>query len=224
MMLTFWPVLLSPVSASMFFAGQVWPFWFLMIAFLIAFINERFFLSALMLGMMLAMRQTSLVIAAAVAIFMISRIPVQKYLILMMIVMLVYLALTVPFVGRVVSVYLSLYIPSDAIERSLTILRNPMNQVALVNWLYVFGIESIRSILQIATGGVFLLIIFLTRGRSVGVFLILMGVMYLVVISLNGQVFRYYYIPGLIAAALGTALSVANGGVRSFSDQPIAQT
>ena len=223
MILSFWPVMLSPMSAGMFFNGQVWLFWFLITGFLIAFINERLVLAAIILGIVLATRQTSLAIAAAVAVFMISRIPMRKYFILMAIVILIYSGLTLPFAGRLESFFSELYFPSEAVEINLRVNRNPMNQVALVNWVYVFGIESIRPILQIATGGAFLLLIFLTRNRSVGNFLILMGVMYLVVISLNGQVFRYYYTPGLIIASFGTALSVASASVRSFSDQSTAQ-
>lgn len=217
MILSFWPVMLSPMSAGMFFNGQVWLFWFLITGFLIAFINERLVLAAIILGIVLATRQTSLAIAAAVAVFMISRIPMRKYFILMAIVILIYSGLTLPFAGRLESFFSELYFLSEAVEINLRVNRNPMNQVALVNWIYVFGIESMRLVLQIAAGGFFLLLIFLMRSRDTGIFLILMGVMFLVVISLNGQIFRYYYVPGLIIASFGVAVSVTSASARCSS-------
>ena len=219
LIIAFWPVLLSPVGASMFFDGQVWLFWFLIVAFLVALINERLVLAAITLGIILATRQTSLAIGAAVAIFMISRIPVKKYFFSTAVVVIVYLVLTLPFTGHAESFLSSLYFTSSATELNLMVNRNPMNQVALVNWVYVFGIESMRLIIQVGAGGCFLLLIFLTRNQGVANSLILTGVMYLVVISLNSQVFRYYYVPGLIIASFGIALSVTSTKIWRCSAQ-----
>ncbi|MDE2582196.1 MAG: DUF2029 domain-containing protein [Rhodospirillales bacterium] len=193
-------VIASRPSTEMVYQGEVWPLWFMVSAFAVAYYRQRWWLAAVMLGLLLACNQTTLVLAALLAVWQLrSGAPWRKTIGLGAVTAAVYVAITFPFARGVVAFIDQNYIvlPHLAGIMSEQKFHNSITEVSVVNVLTRLHLMSLRGLLQLAAGiaGMAVLALRRTTPRA---FLAVCALTYLVAIGLNVQVWKYYYIQGLL--------------------------
>ena len=75
---------------------------------------------------------------------------------------------------------------------------NAITQVSLINVLTRLGLIGLRGPLQVGIGIIGMAVLALRRRTTTGDFLAVCALTYLVAIGLNVQVWKYYYIQGLV--------------------------
>ncbi len=187
-------------STEMVYQGEVWPLWFLVSAFVVAYYRERMVVAAVLLGLLLACNQTTLVLAALLGVHQLRTGRWRETLLLGAIVLAVYAAIVVPFARGVVAFIDQNYItlPHLAGIMSERTYRNAITQVSLVNVLTRLGLIGLRAKLQVLAGLAGMASVAAWRGMTKAQFLAICGLVYLVTVGLNTQVWKYYYVQGLI--------------------------
>ncbi len=188
-------------STEMLYDGEVWPLWWMISLFAFLIHRRRLRVAALVLGLLLACSQISLAIAALFGVYQIrSTASWRDTVLLAGISSAVYLAFVLPFAhglaGFVVEYYI--VIPHLAGVISERLRHNSITQVSLVNLLSRAGLTGLRAWLQAATGIAGMAVLAVRRSTTPAQFLTVCGLTYLWAISLNMQVWKYYYVPGLL--------------------------
>ncbi len=191
----------SRPSTEMVYQGEVWPLWFMVSALAVAFYRQRLRLAAVLLGLLLACNQTTLVLAALLGVYQLrSGARWRGTLLLGGIVLVVYGAIVFPFARGVVAFMNECYIviphlAAVMIERAF---HNSITQVSLVNLLTRLDLIGLRGPLQVAAGIIGMAVLALRQRTAPREFLAVCALTYLVAIGLNAQVWKYYYIQGLV--------------------------
>jgi len=188
-------------STEMLYDGEVWPLWWMISLFAFLIHQRRLRMAALVLGLLLACSQISLAIAALFAVYQLrSMASWRDTFLLAGISAAVYLAFVLPFArglaGFIVEYYI--VIPHLAGIISERLHHNSITQVSLVNLLSRAGLAGLRAWLQAAVGMTGMAVLALRRSTTPAQFLTLCGLTYLWAIGLNMQVWKYYYVPGLL--------------------------
>ena len=188
-------------STEMLYDGEVWPLWCLISVFAFLIHRRRLRMAALVLGLLLACSQISLAIAALFGVYQLrSAARWRETFLLAGIVTAVYLAFVLPFAHGLAGFVEEYYIviPHLAGLISERLRHNSITQVSLVNLLSRAGLTGLRAWLQAATGIAGMAVLALRRSTTPAQFLTVCGLTYLWAISLNMQVWKYYYVPGLL--------------------------
>ncbi|HTC10503.1 MAG TPA: hypothetical protein VK726_17200, partial [Acetobacteraceae bacterium] len=193
----------------MILGGQAWPYWWLVVAFAVSLLFPSWLLSAAIVGALLATQQTAVAIAALFGIYLFFAVGRSMSVRVMMIAFLIFGLAMLPWVivQPALPVYLYIGIQKTfALEHALDP-RWDWSEVSILNLLRAMGTGHMRALLQIfalLSGALYLA---LARGITLRTFACLTGVVYLFAVSLNVQVFRYYYYPGLLLIALGLSIT-----------------
>ncbi len=191
----------SRPSTEMVYQGEVWPLWCMISVFAFLVHRRRSRMAALVLGLLLACSQISLAIAALFGAYQLrSAASWRETFLLAGIATAVYLAFVFPFAHGLVSFITEYYIvvPHLAGIMSERRFHNSITQVSLVNVLTRARLPELRAWLQVAAGVTGMAVLVLRRRTTPAQFLTVCGLTYLWAISLNVQVWKYYYIPGLL--------------------------
>jgi hypothetical protein len=191
----------SRPSTEMVYQGEVWPLWFMVSAFAVAFYRRRLRLAAMLLGLLLACNQTTLVLAALISVYQVrSGTNWRETLLLGAIVLIVYCVIVFPFARGVVVFIEEYYIIVPHLGGIMTerAFHNSITQVSLVNVLTRLGLIGLRGPLQFAVGILGMAVIVLRQRTKPQEFLAVCALTYLVAIGLNVVVWKYYYIQGLV--------------------------
>ena len=191
----------SRPSTEMLYQGEVWPLWCMISVFAFLVHRRRLRMAALVLGLLLACSQISLAIAALFGAYQLRSAPSWRELFLLAaIAAAVYLAFVLPFVHGLVSFIMEYYVvlPRLAGIMNEHSFHNSITQVSLVNVLTRARLPELRAWLQVAAGLTGMAVLVLRRRTTPAQFLTVCGLTYLWAISLNVQVWKDYYIPGLL--------------------------
>jgi hypothetical protein len=202
------PILVSRTAVAMVLSGQVWPYWWLVVAFAVSLLFPGWILSAAIVGVLLATQQTAVAIAALFGIYLFFAVGWNTSVRVMMIAFLIFGLIMLPWVILQPALPKYLYIgiqKTFALEHELDP-RWDWSEVSILNLLQAMGIGHLRALLQIfalLSGALYLALV---RGITLRTFTCVTGIVYLFAVSLNVQVFRYYYYPGLLLIALGLSI------------------
>ena len=213
----------SRPSTEMVYQGEVWPLWFMISLFAFLIHQRRLRMAAVILGLLLACSQISLAIAALFGSYRLrSGESWRETVLLAAITAAVYLAFVLPFAHGLVHFIMEYYVvvPRLAGIMSERRFHNSITQVSLVNLLARAGLLELRSWLQLAAGIGGMAVLGLRRRATPAEFLTVCGLTYLWAISLNVQVWKYYYIPGLLLLFWGIYAPRNEGAQPAFVGQP----
>ena len=138
----------SRPSTEMVYQGEVWPLWFMVSAFAVAFYRQRLRLAAVVLGLLLACNQTTLVLAALVGVYQVrSGTNWRETLLLGAIVLVVYCVIVFPFARGVVAFIdeYDIIVPHLGGIMTERAFHNSITQVSLVNVLTRLGLIGLRG-------------------------------------------------------------------------------
>lgn len=194
-------VIASRPATEMVYQGEVWPLWFLVSVFAVALLRGRLVVAAVLLGLLLACSQTTLVLAALLAVRQLrAGRPWRETALLGGIVVVVYAAIVFPF-ARGIGAFIDqnyIVLPHLAGIMSERTYHNATTQVSLLNVLTRTGLIGLRGPLQFAIGVTGIAVLALRPRTTAAAFLAVCALTYLVAIGLNVQVWKYYYIQGVV--------------------------
>jgi hypothetical protein len=190
-------LLASRPVIEMTYEGHVWPLWFLvsLAAFLLS--ANRLMVSAVTLGLLLAMQQTMLLPAACIGASFVGRLRTVRVLVLGGVSLLVFAVLVVPFAHGILAFFRSNYVTLPSLAGRYNAVYQVM-QTSLLNLTYWAKLSDLRLPLQIAVAAFGIVVIFAHRFEGIAKSLSMTGLTFLATISLNIQIWKYYYIPGLL--------------------------
>lgn len=203
------PILVSRTAVLMIVDGQVWPYWCLVVAFASSLLFRSWLLSAVIVGTLLATQQTAIAIVALFGVYLYIAVGWSMSARVMVIALLIFSLAMLPWVILQPTLPEYLYIgiqKAFALEHELDP-RWDWSEVSILNLLQAIGIGYTRALLQIAvllSGSLYLAF---ARHMTLRTFICLTGTVYLFAVSLNVQVFKYYYYPGLLLISLGLSTS-----------------
>ncbi|MGC8475470.1 MAG: hypothetical protein ACP5NP_03870 [Acetobacteraceae bacterium] len=192
--------IVSRPSTEMLYQGEVWPFWFIVSAFSVLLLRGHPVRAAVALGCLLGISQTAIHIAGLTAVWRL-RSAGKWYRTMLMGALAagVYFISTIPFAHGIVAFIRNEYVVLPHLAGRLVqrVRDNRDTEVSLVNLLLHLGLIRWRMAIQLTVvlGTAAVLAVRRTGTRT---FLYLTGVSYLAAISLNMQVWKYYYGPGLL--------------------------
>jgi hypothetical protein len=216
------PIILSRSSMEMVLRGQVWPLWALLVGFAATLLSPGRLWPAFLLGILLGTQQPTVAIAALTGTWLLFHRGVASAWRVAVIATGVFALIITPWMILRPSLLVDLYIhiqqtltPDQAIGQH----RGP-GQVSILDLLQSMDLTSIRRALQAGAVATGMLYLAFARNVRLGTFLCTVGLVYLVAISLNVQVFKYYYYPGFLLLAIGIAVpanrvDIGRTGVRS---------
>jgi hypothetical protein len=197
----------SRPATEMVFQGQVWPFWLLLSVFAVLELRGRHLAAALALGVLLAMSQTTLLLLALTGPYSLRTYGLRRTMVLALVTLLVFAVIVVPFSRLGSEFFVQNYyaLPKLAGEYSERIFHNAITQMSLLNLITTLGVKDLRAPLQLAAilAGMALLLVRPIPGPRF--FLVACGLSFLWAIGLNVQVWKYYYVPGLLLIFWGLA-------------------
>lgn len=202
------PLLVSRTSIGMIIAGQVWPYWLLVLALVATLLSYGRRECAVVLGLLVATQQPATLLAVLLGAYLVFHGRFKTALWVAVGAGATFAVMMAPWVIIRPSLLFELYIGIHQIvaEKHLA---NPAAywlEVSLMNLLQAAGMGSWRSIAQFAVMLGAGLSIVLMRNLRLGTFVCICGLAYLLAISLNGLIAKYYYYPGLILLGLGIAV------------------
>lgn len=202
------PILVSRTAMAMVLGGQVWPYWWLVIAFAASLLSANWLLSAVIVGALLATQQTAVAIAALFGIYLVFAIGWGTGIRVMVIALLIFAVIMLPWIilQPTLPEYLYIGIQKTLAHEHQLDPRWDRNEVSILNLLQAIGLGHLRALLQILALMAGALYLSCTRGVTLRNFTCLAGIVYMFAVSLNVQVFRYYYYPGLLLIAVGLSI------------------
>lgn len=207
-----YPLLLSPLVLPMMHSGQVWPYWLAIQVFAFLVLDRRWIWAAAVVALAVGTRQTALIPAASILVALVGRTRLSEWLGAAMAGALTLAATCLPFVGSHGALQmLFLTGPARALANAHQ-QGNPSNQVATSNILDWLGLAAWDSRVEMLLALLTLIGVRFAFRKGVGPMLAAAGVGYVMTISANPYLHRYYYVAGLLLAGIGIA---AAGGVEA---------
>lgn len=201
-----YPILLSPLAFPMMHSGQVWPYWLTMAIFGLLVVRRRWMPAALVVAIAVGMRQTALVPAAAVFTVMLMRERPRTSVQTVAAGIAVLAAVFVPLVvwsDRAISM---VFVEGPRLAQTLAhCVGNPLDQIALSNWLGWLGLERWDTGVEMALALAAVALTIMAARRGTGRMLAMAGVGYASTVAANPYVHRYYYVAGLLLFVIGLA-------------------
>lgn len=198
-----YPILMSPMMAQALVYGQIWPYWIMAALMGYLLLCRRLVPAALVLGLMLATRQWAVFFAWPLAAYFAGRLPLKEFIKLALVITAGFLLLMLPMfifdpnLFQVAFVDVAKSAPGAFLNEKVT------SQVGLVALMSTVGVTSAPILLMGLVAIISGVIAYRSRHASPEWFLYFMGMAYLILVTCNFQVFRYYYIPGLWFIAIG---------------------
>lgn len=210
--LTFYPVMLSAPIAQMIVNGHVWPYWVLALSAMLMLAHERYLWAAVLVGVALGVRQTTLFLALPIAFYVYLRTDFRRTSAYGLAALAAYAVVVLPFalwIGREFwqATYLNVagaHIVTD--------------QVSVANWLARFTKADSLRIIQLLILAAWLGVIGWRWRNGVNWFLCVSGLTVVWLTLFNAYVARYVYIPGFLLVLMG--LSMKLGGVSGAGKVP----
>ncbi len=193
-------MLASRPVVEMLVQGHHWPMWLLCAAYATAITRDRPVVASLLLGALLAASQTMLLLLALAAAHQANALGLRRAVLLSGLSVLVFLTIVLPITGFSMRFFIDHYIllPEAAGVYSDRVTNNPTSQVSLTNLLVSLGLGKARPLVQVTVGLAGMLAVSLRGRNQPAYFLSVAGICYIAAISLNMQVWKYYYMPGLL--------------------------
>lgn len=219
-LLSLCPIILSRSAVEMIVRGQVWPLWALTLGFVATLLSPGIVWPALLLGLLLATQQPTMAIALLFGVWLLFHRGVRPAFWVTIIATGVFALLLAPWLVLHPNLLFELYV---GIQRQIAeghaASPHAINahwdllEVSMLDLLQHLGLEAIRPTLQaiVIAGGMLYLAV--RRNVSLSAFLCVAGLVYILAISLNIQVFKHYYYPGFLLLAVGIALPRNMAGV-----------
>jgi hypothetical protein len=200
--------LASKPSIEMLVQGHMWPIWFLCAAYCATIAARRWITAAAILGALLASSQTMILLFALAAVYQLKALGLLRAVLLSALSLSVYLIFMLPFSGLSAGFFLDhyVYLPMTAGLYSEIVSNNPLLQLSLADLVANSGIWGSRPWLQVMVGLGGMIALGFKAETGITDFLKICGICYLAAISLNIQVWRYYYMPGLLLLLWGCSV------------------
>lgn len=201
-----YPILLSPLAFPMMHSGQVWPYWLTIVIFGLLVLGRRWMPAALVVAIAVGIRQTALVPAAAVFTVMLMwerpRISVRTAAVGAAVMAVVFVPLVV-WSDRAIGM---IFVEGPRLAQTLAHRAgNPLDQIALSNWLGWLGLERWDTGVEIALALAVVALTIVAARRGTGRMLAMAGIGYALTVAANPYVHRYYYVAGLLLFVIGLA-------------------
>ena len=192
--------IVSRPSTEMLYQGEVWPFWIIVSAFSVFLLRGNPVRAALALGCLLAVSQTAVHIAGLTAVWRLrSAEKWHRTMLMGALAVGIYFISIIPFAHGILSFIRDEYVVLPHLAGRLVqrVRDNGHTEVSLINLLLHLGLIRWRMAMQLTVvlGTAAVLAV---RRAGTRTFLYITGVSYLAAISLNMQVWKYYYGPGLL--------------------------
>jgi hypothetical protein len=209
------PIMLSRTSVEMILRGQVWPVWALLAGFAATLLSPGKFWPAILLGLLLATQQPMVALAALTGVWLLFHRGFASALRVTLIAATVFAVIMAPWLILRPTLLFDLYIrlPQVFAQNHVVDLSWDLSEVSILDLLQNLGLKSVRAALQAATVVAGMLYLAVSRNVRLGTFLCTIGLVYLIAISLNVQVFKYYYYPGFLLLATGLAVPHGLAGI-----------
>jgi hypothetical protein len=190
----------SRPSMEMIVQGQVWPVWCLLGMFACMVLRGLQQWAAILVGVLLATNQTFLLVWGLWLVHTFAAFGPRRTLTLFAISLLVFAIIVLPFTSLSLDFFMQNYIvlPRLAGENSEKFNHNSTTQLSLLNVITTIGAAKLRLPLQALSGIAGIWAIVRRRPADPPGFLAICGLAYLFAVSLNVQVWKYYYIPGVL--------------------------
>jgi hypothetical protein len=197
----------SRPGTEMVFQGHVWPFWLLLSVYAGLVLHGRHMAAAVVLGVLLATSQTMLLVLALSAAYYLRELGLRRAVMIGLVNLIVYLAIVVPFTRWGIDFFVQNYyaLPKLAGEYSERTFQNAVTQISLLNLTTTLGVKELRAPLQLAAVLAGMALLLWRRIPGPRYFLVISGLCFLWAIGLNVQVWKYYYVPGLLLVFWGLA-------------------
>lgn len=219
--LTFLPLLTSPMMLQAGYYGHVWVYWLGLVIMANLLWRGKLWSVAFIVGLLLLTRQTYIFIAGLLGASLISTLGWKnciKY---------GAASLSVVIIG-----FLPIYLFTDvhpfefysavksASEVTHKITSNPMDQISLSGLFVLFNMRPILMEMQLIIACIFgVAFLLISRSRAASALIMLIGLGYIIIISMSVYIHRYFYIPGFILIAYGLAIQLKEQRVHSASDR-----
>jgi hypothetical protein len=199
-----YPVMFSALALPMMHSGQVWPYWLAITLAAILAARGNWFGALAAFGAAAGMRQTALIPTMIVLVALVAGASPRDWLraglaaAFILGIGLVPVALISPASLRYI------FVEGPALALAHRPAGNPLDQVAASGFLYLFGLEDQAVRLEVLAALAFLPLAWTAGVAGIGRVVTTAGLAYLVVISFNPYLFRYYYVAGLLLVSIGT--------------------
>jgi len=222
--LTFFPLLSSPMMLQAGYYGHLWIYWLGLVIMANLLWRGKLWLVAVIVGLLLLTRQTYIFIVGLLGASLISALGwknCMKY---------GALSLSIVITGFV-SIYLLTHVHpfefysaiKSASEVTHKITNNPMDQISLSGLFVFFKMRPILMEMQLLMASVLgVIFILFLKSRPVSIILMLIGIGYVLIISMSVYIHRYFYAPGFILIAYGLALQLKEQRIHSIFDDIVS--
>lgn len=206
----FYPLLMSPVMAQAIVYGHVWSYWMMAVVLGYLLIRFRLYWSAFVIGLMLATRQWAVFIALPVVIYYFFNVPPKRFIGLAGVVCLGFSTLLLPSVlydeNFVQAAFLDVFASAKVAAQG--VVTGAQDKMAL----QVSAVALFKALQVINHKMLFLMMVaavaftsFRSRTLPDNQFVFFLGLVYILLVTVNFQVFRYYYVPGLLLIGIAFA-------------------
>ncbi|WP_264713358.1 hypothetical protein [Limobrevibacterium gyesilva] len=201
-----YPVMFSAMALPMMHSGQVWPYWLAITVAGILALRGSWVGAVAALAAAAGMRQTALIPIIIILVALIAGTAPRDWLRAGLAAALILGIELVPVALLSPASLHHIFIDGPA----LALARrppdgNPLDQVAVSNFLYRFGAAGSAVLLEALAAAAFLPLAWMAGRIGTGRIVATAGLAYLVVISFNPYLHRYYYVAGLLLVGIGIA-------------------
>jgi hypothetical protein len=195
-----YPIMLSSLVLPMMHSGQVWPYWLTILALALCVLEERWIGAAVVAAMAIGVRQTAIIPAAVLLMALAVRQAPARTIAALAAGAATLAVTAVPFLAswEVLKAFL-ITNPGRALANHHG---NPDNQIALSNVLNRIGLELWDSRVEAMTALLAVSLAWLAAKRSMRSVLTVAGLGYVLTVSFNPYLHRYYYVAGFLLAAI----------------------
>ena len=204
--LAVYPLMVSPPVAQMIVHGHVWPYWVLTVSTVALIGTRRFLPAAIALGLLLTARQLAVFLVAPIAVYMIRQLGFLPALRYGLVALATYLAVVLPFVLWTPGFFAEMYLSVADQGTVHAEIGNPLDQVALSSWFYTAEAADLLKPIQAALMLGAMAYLFANGRLDLPRLLAIVGLAYLLAVTLNPFLYRYHYVPGLLTLAVGAIL------------------
>ena len=196
---TLYPFLLSPPVSVMLVHGHVWSYWLLLLIMATLLVQERYFVAAIVFGLVLASRQPALWIVLPLCGYLASRLGWMATLRLALIAVATYATLVMPFAfSKGAEFWRVMYL-------GIADISTIQPHISASVWLSPAGLDAV---LKPAQAAVLLAAMFwlYRRKADLSAFLLVTGIAYIWAVYFNNYAVRYVYFPGFFLLMAGMVM------------------